>query len=147
MKNAIMQVTYFLNGPMINLLLYCHIILYWEKATSYEKLSHSLTFETQIVWKIQRFNAIDGSTKMLKYSWISKAFNKIEKKKTFYEAQSPLQEAIQTPPGKSFLGKDTEIYRHLLSQCFENAVLRHLEMVQCKFFFWHKLETCLLENL
>ena len=72
---------------------------------------------------------------------------KLKKNKTLYEAQSPLQEAIQTPPGKSFLGKDTEIYRHLLSQCFENAVLRHLEMVQCKFFFWHKLETCLLENL
>ena len=34
---------------------YCHIILYWEKVTSYEKLSHNLTFEIQIVWKISAF--------------------------------------------------------------------------------------------
>ena len=31
MKNAIMQVTYFLNSPVFNLLFYCHIILDWEK--------------------------------------------------------------------------------------------------------------------
>ena len=36
-KNAIMQVTYFLNGPVFNLLFYCHVILYWVKMTSYEK--------------------------------------------------------------------------------------------------------------
>ena len=33
-KNAIMQVKYFLNGPMFNLL------FYWEKVTSYEKISN-----------------------------------------------------------------------------------------------------------
>ena len=30
-KNAIMQVTYFSNSPVFNLLFYCHIILDWEK--------------------------------------------------------------------------------------------------------------------
>ena len=50
MKNAIMQVTYFLNGPLFNLLFYCHIILYWEKVTFYEKFSHILTLEVQVVW-------------------------------------------------------------------------------------------------
>ena len=54
-KNAIMQVTYFLNGPMFNLLFYCHIILYWEKVTSFEKFSQNLTVEVQIVWKISVF--------------------------------------------------------------------------------------------
>ena len=53
-KNAIMQVTYFLNSPMFNLLFYCHVILYWEKVTSYEKFSHNLILEGQILlclWK------------------------------------------------------------------------------------------------
>ena len=51
-KNTIMQLTYFLNGPMFNLLFYCHIILYWEKVTSFEKFNQNLTLEVQIVWKI-----------------------------------------------------------------------------------------------
>ena len=54
-KNAIMQLAYFLNGPMFNLLFYCHIILYWEKVTSFEKFSQNLTLEVQIVWKISVF--------------------------------------------------------------------------------------------
>ena len=33
-KNSTMQVIYFLNGPMANLLLYCHIFIYREKVTS-----------------------------------------------------------------------------------------------------------------
>ena len=50
-RNAIIQVTYFLNGPMSHVL-YCHIILYREKVTSDEEFSHTLTLEVQIVWKI-----------------------------------------------------------------------------------------------
>ena len=48
------QVTYFLNGPMLNLLFFI-IVLYWEKVTSYEEFSHNLTLEVQIVWKISAF--------------------------------------------------------------------------------------------
>ena len=44
-----MQVTYFLNGPMFNLLFYRQIILYWKKVTSYEKFSHKRRLEVQIV--------------------------------------------------------------------------------------------------
>ena len=76
---------------------------------------------------------------------------KIKTYKTFYEAQtaSPLPNPTPhpTPPnqikayyvsGKNiFLRRRTEIYRHLLSKCFENAVLGLLEMVQCKCFSWH----------
>ena len=50
-RNAIIQVTYFLNGPMSHVL-YCHIILYREKVTSDEEFSHTLTLEVQIAWKI-----------------------------------------------------------------------------------------------
>ena len=44
-KNAIMQVTYFLNSHMFNWLFYWHIISYWEKLTFYKKFSHNLTLE------------------------------------------------------------------------------------------------------
>ena len=50
-KNAIMQGTYFLNDSMFNLF-YCHICLYWEAVTSYEKFGHILTLTVPIVWKI-----------------------------------------------------------------------------------------------
>ena len=55
MKNVIMQVIHFLHGSMINLLFICHITLYREKMTSYQKFSLSLTLEVQIVWKISAF--------------------------------------------------------------------------------------------
>ena len=74
-KNAIMQETYFLNGPILNLLFYCHIILCWEKVTSYEKFSQILPLKSKLSRKIQRFDVKDGSIEMLKNNWISKIFN------------------------------------------------------------------------
>ena len=53
MKNVIMPVTYFLNGSVVKLLSYCHVIMLLKF-----KLSGNL----------QCFNAIDGSTEMLKNS-------------------------------------------------------------------------------
>ena len=47
-----MQVTYFLNDPMFDLLLCFNIILYLEKVTSYQKFSKNLTPEVQVVLKI-----------------------------------------------------------------------------------------------
>ena len=52
MKNVIMQDP---NDPMFNLLFYCHIILYRDKVTSYEKFNHNLTLEVQIACKISAF--------------------------------------------------------------------------------------------
>ena len=43
MENGIMQVTYILNGPMDNLLLYCHIVLYRQRVTSDEKFSNKFS--------------------------------------------------------------------------------------------------------
>ena len=48
---------------------------------------------------------------------------------------------------KIFLRRYIEIYRHLLSKCFKNAVLGRQEMGQCKCFFWHQTESCLVEHL
>ena len=50
-----MQEAHFLNGPLVNLLFYCHIILYWEKLTYYEKFSRNITLEDQTVGKISTF--------------------------------------------------------------------------------------------
>ena len=61
-KNALMQVSYFLNDLMFNLLFYCHITLYWEKVTSYEKSN----YDSKLHGKFQRFNATDGTMKMPK---------------------------------------------------------------------------------
>ena len=35
------MITYFLNSPMVKLLFYCHIFIYREKVTSYEKYSYN----------------------------------------------------------------------------------------------------------
>ena len=62
----------------VYLLFYCHIILHWEKKTSYEKFSRNRTFEFQ-TGNFQHFNDIDGSIEMLKNRLISKNFSKNEK--------------------------------------------------------------------
>ena len=160
-KIAIMQVTYFLNGPIFNLLFCCHIILYWKKLTSYESFSHNLTFEVQIVWKISAFQYY-----WWKYQNIKKIpeFLKIsidmKNRKTFYKAQTARENfSLSSQPThhqiksyyvfetKFFLGRYTEICRHFLSNSLKKVVLWRQEMVQCKIFFWPQTETCLLENL
>ena len=87
---------------------------------------------------------------MLKFQ---KILIKMKNYKIPYEAQrlSCLKEIIQPPPNpqptphqiksyyvfgtKIFLWRYTEIYRHLLSKCFKNAVLWRQEMMQSKCFF------------
>ena len=108
--------------------------------------------------KFQRFNVRVAGTEMLKNSWIYKNFNQNEHFKNILQAQtaSRLKEIIQPlPPSptpradeadkifnvsgtKKFLRRYTEIYRHLPSKFFKNAVLGRKEIVQCKFFFWHQ---------
>ena len=67
MKNAIMQVTYFLNGSLVNvfLLSYCYIL-----RESYPLLKRNLgtilPLKSRLSGKFQRFNAIDKSIEMLK---------------------------------------------------------------------------------
>ena len=45
---------------------------------------------------------------------------------------------------KIFERKFEGTYRKLLSNCSKNAVLRRVEMVQSRCFFWHQPKTCFL---
>ena len=90
---------------------------------------------------------------------------KMKNCKTFYEAQtaSRFKKIIQPPPThnptlcqiksscisgtKVFFRRYAEIYRHLLSKCFQNVVLRRHEMVQCKRYFWHQTEPIFARKL
>ena len=72
-----MQMTYFLNGPIFNLLFYCYIILHREKVTLCEKFNHNLTIDFQIVlviqmevlkcWKMVEFSKISIKWKCVKH--------------------------------------------------------------------------------
>ena len=66
-NNVIMQVTCFLNGLMFNML-FCNIVLYLEKVTSYEKFSKNRTLEVQMSGKFQHVNALCGSIEIVKKS-------------------------------------------------------------------------------
>ena len=114
------------NGTPVILLLYCHIILYREKVTSYEKFSHNLTLEVQIFLKNASFSML--SIEMVKIVGFPKV--------SFYEAQNSNHwnySAPPPPPDKSFLRlfvrSYTVICRPLPSKCLNNAVLGRLEMV------------------
>ena len=127
-----MQVTYFLNGPMFKFSFYCHIILYWEKVTSYENFSHSLTLEVQIVLNISAFQCY-----WCKYWNTEKELNfkkfqlkwKIVKHFTRPEQRAALRKLFNFPPlpilpgnillrlwNKIFL---REIYRNILTFAFK----------------------------
>ena len=119
-----------------------------------------LPLKSKLSVKFQCFNTIDESIEILKNSYW-KISIKLKNCKILYDTQiaSHLKEIIQPPPThhqiksyyafetKIFLTRYTELYRHLLSKCFKKVVLGHQEIGQCKCFFWHQTETCLLENL
>ena len=119
-----------------------------------------LPLKSKLSVKFQCFNTIDESIEILKNSYW-KISIKLKDCKILYETQtaSHLKEIIQPPAThhqiksyyvfetKIFLTRYTELYRHLLSKCFKKVVLGRQEIGQCKCFFWHQTETCLLENL
>ena len=75
---AIMQVTYFLNGPMfIFLFLFVILILLYieRKWFLMRNLAAILPLKSKFPGKFRRFNAIDRSIEMLKNSWIFKNSN------------------------------------------------------------------------
>ena len=129
-------------------------------------LARILPLKPKLPRKFQRFNAIDGKievTKQWKIVEFPKIWIKMKNCTTFYEVQTArhLKEIIQplhpfpTPNQiqfyyvsgtKSILRRYTEIYTHLFSKYFKNAVLGRQEMVQCKYFF-PQTEKCLLGNL
>ena len=126
-------------------------------------LATILPLKSELPAKLQHLNAIDGSIKMLKRSWISKKIRlkwKIAKHFTRLKQRAALRKLFSLPPThphqikpycvfqtKIFWQRYTEAHRHLLLKCFKNTVLGRQEKVQCKCFFWHQTETCLLEHL
>ena len=94
MKSAIIQVTYLLNDPMVIFLLYCHIILYWEKVTSYEKyylwrpncLEHfnvsMRLIDVSKCWKVAEFPKIFQVESFLRL-WNKNALTEIRNIQTF----------------------------------------------------------------
>ena len=70
-----MQVTYFLNSPMANLLFY-FISFYTERKGLHKRnFAAILLFNSKLSAKFQRFKAIDEIIKILKNSCISKNYN------------------------------------------------------------------------
>ena len=106
-----------------------------------------LPLKSKLSGKFQRFNAINFnvlmSIKMLKIVEFSKISFKIKNCKTFCKARTVnrRKKFIQAPPSHprqikpyyvsktNFLRRYIEIYGHLLSNCFNNAVLGRQEMV------------------
>ena len=64
------EVTYFLNGPIFSLLLFCHIVYIERKWLFTRKLVTILPLKSKLSRKFQRFNAIERNIKILKNSWI-----------------------------------------------------------------------------
>ena len=136
--------------------LICFFLSYFFYIERKWLLMRSLSTVLPLKWKLsqkfQRFNTLDRFSIKMKNC------------KTLYEVQtaSHLKEIFQSPPPqptphqiksyyvsgtKILLRRYTEIYRHLLSKYFKDAVLGRQEMMQCKCYFLHQTETCLLENL
>ena len=133
------------------------------KVTSYVNFSHNLTFEVQTIWKILLFQyywwKYWNTEKLLNFEkfqlkWkIVKLFKRPKQTATFRNLfslrLSPCHQikSYYVFKTKIFLGRYTKIYRNLLSKYFRKVVLGSQKMVQCKYFFWHQTEACLLENL
>ena len=149
------------------LFLFFAILFYIErKRLLMRNVAPILPLKSKLSGKFQRFNAINRCIEMLKIVEFSKISIKIQNCKTFCKAQTTnrLNNFFQSPSipppttipqgqtllrlrNNFFLRRYIEIYRHLLSKCFKNAVLGRQEMGQCKCFFWHQTESCLVEHL
>ena len=138
-------------APWLICCLFVTLLYIERKWLLMRNLATVLPLKSKLSGKFQRFNAVNGSMEMLINSWMSKKIKWTVLK--HFKQWATLRKLFSPPSYKSFLrhwNKNflTEIYlnRYLLSKCFENAVLWLLEMLQCKCFFWHQPETCLLEN-
>ena len=163
-----MQVTYLLNGSILNLFVFClfFIILFYIaiKWLLMRNVASVLPLKSKLSGKFQRFNAINRCIEMLKIVKFSKISIKIKIVKHFASPKqwTALRNLFSLPPShfspsttrtnlttsrKQFFFKEIYRNRHLLSTCFKNVVLGRQEMVLYKYFFWYHSEKCLLENL
>ena len=130
---------------------------YRQKVTSYEKFSHNLTFEAQIVYvvsaflyywwkywnteKLLNFKKFQLKWKIVKHFMRPKQQGPLRKLFSLHQPPIPSYKILLGLLNKIFLERYTEIYRYLLSKCFKKVVLGRQEMMQCKCFFWHQTET------
>ena len=163
-----MQVTYLLNGSILNLFVFClfFVILFYIaiKWLLMRNVASVLPLKSKLSGKFQRFNAINRCIEMLKIVKFSKISIKIKIVKHFSSPKqwTALRNLFSLPPShfspsttrtnlttsrKQFFFKEIYRNRHLLSTCFKNVVLGRQEMVLYKYFFWYHSEKCLLENL
>ena len=105
LKNAIMQVTYLLNGLILNLFVFClffvFVILFYteRKWLLMRNVFAILPLKSKLSGKIQRLNAINRSIEMLKIVEFSKISIKTKNCKTFRKVQTAnrLKKFIQSP--------------------------------------------------
>ena len=84
---------------MVPCLSYCFIVLLFNTVKKWLFMRNLVTIvplKFKLSGKFQQFNAIDGSMKILKYSWISKYFNSNEK---FWNI---LRDPNSDPPWRSY---------------------------------------------
>ena len=133
-----MQVTYFMNGSIANLLFLCHITLDLEKVISYQKLASVLHLKLKLSGKFRCFKAINGSIKMVKNDWIFKNLK-------HFTGPKQWDASFSFPPDKSYLRLWNKsilcgIYRNM--EAFDFPMLRECSSWvskngAMKMFFWH----------
>ena len=118
-KNAIIRVTQFLNGPMFNLLFYCHITLYWEKVRKLWEIKPQSCPKSP--------NCLENFIVLMLYMEVSKCWKTVELKwKIVTHFSRPKQQAEIIQPPK-----------------FSNCIVKW--MIFFVSFCWHW--DFLLENL
>ena len=126
-KNVIMQVTYFLNVLMVNLLFCCHV---FTEGVFLKKFTHNFTLE------VQTFQKMLQKVTIIKFETFYEVKTTSGRKKIIQHL--PTKQKLSTSLEQKFPSRDLQEYsRHLLSKCFENAVFGYLCMVQmgqCKCF-------------
>ena len=137
-KNAIMQVIYFLNSPAFNMLFYCHIILFWEKVDFLWKI---LPWSCPWPWISNCLENLSVSVLLMEISkcWkmveFSKNYNQneeLKKRSTRPKLWANLRKLFCLPPSphhqmksyyvfgtKMFLIRYTEIYRNIQKIAFK----------------------------
>ena len=146
-KNANMQVTYFLNSPILNLFVFCFfVILFYigKKWLLMRNVATILPLNSKLPGNFNFLMLQIEVSKCLKIVEFSKISIKIKNCKTFCKPQTAnrlkkFNLSFPIPPStrwnlttsrKQFLlRRCIEIYRHLLSKCFKNAFLGSQEMV------------------
>ena len=126
----------FCMAPWLICCLFVTLFYIEKKQLLMRNLATVLPLKSKLSGKFQRFNVVNGSMEMLINSSTYKKFKLKWTILKHIKQWAALRKLFNRPPDKSFL----------LSKCFGNAVLWLLEMMQCKYFFWHQPETCLLEN-